>query len=255
MSLLKLVLVKISIFMIITKASIMRQYLLDCVSAGSASTLYANPAITTAFYTSMTNAAAAIQTAVTVCAANNTKANRDAIKDAIAAGKVVAASYASQVQVIANLPINAATREAAKTNIEQSHLTAQKLNQTTIGIPETPVLTGENNGIGKIKVKVTNPGVSYDPKTIIFVAVSLPIVPVTVPPTPPPADPVVTLIAGQVMVKTSVACEVITITQDGKGREVDLVGLTAGTRFSISAYTKNGNKLVSVLSNAIIVQA
>lgn len=56
MTTLKLVLVKISIFMLIFMALTMKQYLNDCVSAGTAYAMFQNPHILTAFYTSMTDA-------------------------------------------------------------------------------------------------------------------------------------------------------------------------------------------------------
>ncbi|MEI6816459.1 MAG: hypothetical protein WCL14_07590 [Bacteroidota bacterium] len=247
MGLLKNVLVKIGIFIIMRRASVLKQYVEDCVSTGSAATLFKDPHITTVFYTSLTNAAIAIQTAIDICTLAPTKGNKKAIKDAMAAAKLLLVSYANQVVVIANLPINAPTREVAATNIAQSHLTPQKLSSSKKGNPAKPKFTAKNIGTGTVEVEITN-GSDYQPTSITIVAVEQakvaePIV----------QDPIVSLIRGQLVVQSAVAAQVVTLSFDGKGRFGNFDCLKSGVTYKIYAYAKNGKKQISLLSDGVLV--
>ena len=243
MGLLRIVLVKISIFMVIKKALDLKQYLNDCVAAGSVATLYVNPNITTLFYTSLTNAATAIQTAINVWTLAPTKANRTAIKDAMDAGKVLLKSYASQVQVIANLPINATTREQVVTNIGQSHLSAQKIGKTAKIKPLQPIISAKNIGTGTVEARIVNPNPYPAPSITFFFAISRP--PVTTPPTP---AAVVTVVEGQLKIVAGYNYEFMMLSIDSKGRIVTFKNLTPAGDYDIYCFSKNGDKFISDLS-------
>ncbi len=247
MGLLKNVLVKISIFMLMRRATVLKQYVEDCVSTGSAATLFKDPHITTVFYASLTNAAIAIQSAIDICTLAPTKGNKKAIKDAMAAAKLLLVSYANQVVVIANLPINAPTREVAATNIAQSHLTSQKLASSKKGNPAKPKFTAINEGTGTVEVEITN-GSDYQPSSITIVAVEqaslvAPIVP----------DPIVSLVGGELVVQSFMAAHVVTLSFDGKGSFGTFNSLKSGVRYKIYAYAKNGKKQISPLSDGVLV--
>lgn len=229
--------------MVINRALTLKQYVLDSVAAGSAATLFANPAILTAFYTTMTSAATAIQTAINVWTLAPTKGNKKAIKDAMDAAKVIMKSYALQVQVIANLPINAATREQAATNIEQSHLTPQKLGTTKKGKPVQPVITAKNIGTGTVEAKIINPNPFESPKITFFVAISK--APITLPVTP---EAVVTVVDGQLKIIAAYAYQFFLLSIDAKGRVVTFKTLTPAMDYTIYSYSKNGDTYISALS-------
>jgi hypothetical protein len=244
MGLLKMVLVKITVFMLIKRASVLKQYIVDCVSAGTGTTLYANPAILTAFYTTMTNAATAIQEAIDVWTASPTKGNKSAIKDAMDAGKVILKSYASQVQVIANLPINAVTRDQAYTNILQSHLTPQKVGITKKIKPVTPQISAKNTGTGTVDAKIINTHPYATPNITFFFAISK--APVTSPVTP---EAVVSITEGQLKITAAYAYQFLMLTIDNKGKVVTFKTLTPAQDYSIYSISKNGDKFISDLSD------
>jgi hypothetical protein len=253
---LKLVAVLITAFTKIKDPAKMLEYIFGCLTDGMAAALYESPAISAVFYTAGNEAWAALDTAITIYNGNVTPNNLKIVKAKMALCVVWMRSYAVQVQAIANLPINAATREEIVINIEQSYLTAQKLTSSEKGAPEQPSLTGKNLGIGEIGVQVINTGVTFDPQSIIILAVSVPVAPVTTPPspTPPPAD--VTLSeSGVVRVTSTVGIDLITLTLNGKAREVTFTGLITGTWYYIYAYSKNNNKKLSDLTVPILVRA
>ena len=100
-----------------------------------------------------------------------------------------------------------------------------------------------------------NSNVGFKPSSIIYVAFLLSENPVTVPPTPFIPDPTISLVLGVLLVKSTVAMDVATISLDGKGKSATFAGLIAGRRYAIYAYTKNGKKQISTLSAVIFVQA
>jgi hypothetical protein len=251
-----LVRVLISIFTQETNAGKLRDYLWNCLTDGMASVLFASPAVLAAFYTAGNDAYDALALAITNYELNDSNRNLRIVKAKMALAVLWLRDYANQVQVIANLPVNVVVRQDAADNISTSFLTPQKLAQSSKGAPEVPVLSGKRGAIeGGIDIEVMNHGVGFNPTSINFIAVLLTDTPVTEPPTPTIPDPVVTLTAGQVLVSSAVATQVASISLDGKGKFISFVGLMSGRRYAIYAYTKNGKKLVSVLSAPIIVQA
>lgn len=252
MASLKLVAVLITAFTKIKEPAKMAAYIWGCMTDGMASTLYASPAIIAAFYTAGNNAWAALDLAISNHNSTPTPNNLKIVKAKMALVVIWLKSYASQVQVIANLPINATTREEVVINIGNSYLTAQKLTRTTKGDPQVPALIGKNIGTSTIEVEVTN-SIEFNPTSIVFIAVEVPVTPVTDPPSPvaPPAE--VDLTNGQLTVTSTVAVQTATISLTGKGRIVTFTALKPGVQYAIYAYTMNGKKLRSVLSVPIYV--
>lgn len=246
--LLKMVKVKRTVFTKILIASEVQTYIENCVSTGSGATLYANPTILTAFYEAGTTAAESIAGAIKTYTDAPTDANLKLIAVARTAGIEWLESYASQVEVIANLDVNRATREAAYANILVSFLSAQKLANSTKGVPETPVITGTISGANIISIVVTN-GATYIPSQTNFVIVQLPAY--TTEETP---DPVVTLVKGQITVSGASGATIYK-SLSGKGKSTTVNFPVTGVRYAVYAYAQNGKKLVSDLSAKIIVQA
>ena len=256
MATLKLVAVLISIFTKETDGAKLRDYISQCLTKGMASILFASPAILAAFYTAGNDAWEALATAVSNWEDNKSPENLKIVKDKMALVVIWLRSYAIQVQNIANLPANCTTREEAATNIIASYLTPQKLTKAAKGDPEVPIVTGKRGtDVGAIDIEVMNHGVGFKPTSIIVFVVLLAETPVTVPVTPPIPDPTVSLTAGQVLVTSTVATQIATISLDGKGKFISFAGLMSGRRYAIYAYTKNGKKQISTLSAVIIVQA
>jgi hypothetical protein len=210
MATLKLVLVLITKFTSERDQDKLKDYIWNCLLLGMAAPLYESPAILAAFYASGNDAYDALALANSNYDANVTPENLKIVKAKMALVVLWLRSYASQVQVIANLPANCTTREEAAINIGLSYLTAQKLTASKKGTPQIPSLTGKNIGIGTIEVAVTNT-VDFNPSSINFIAVEVPETPVTIPPSPfiPPA--VVVLTAGQLTVSSTVAVQTATI--------------------------------------------
>ncbi|MEI8231474.1 MAG: hypothetical protein WCG32_02750 [Actinomycetes bacterium] len=246
--LLKRVKVKTSVFTLIADAADVCTYIEDCVRTGSAYVMYADPTITTAFYSLGTTAAGNITTAIATYTSAPTDANRNSVADKKAEGIQWLESYSEKVEDIANLDANRATREAAYTNITHSFLTPYKLSNSTKGVPETPVLTGTITGANTMLIEITN-GITYIPSQTCFIVVQLPAFTTTETP-----DPVVVLRTGQLTVNGATG-EMITKTLSGKGKTVKIVFTNTGRRYAVYAYAKNGNKLVSTLSEVIIVNA
>ena len=253
---LKVVAVLITAFTKIKEPAKMLEYIFGCITDGMAAVLYETPAISAAFYTAGNSAWAALDAAIGIYNGNVTPENLKIVKAKMALCVVWLRSYAIQVQAIANLPINCATREEAQINIGLSYLTAQQLTSSKKVNPEQPSLTGKNVGIGEIGVQVINTGVTFAPQSIILLAVSVPVAPDTIPPSPTPAPADVTLsTTGIVRVKSTVGIDLITLTLNGKAREVVFTGLISGTWYYIYAYSKNNNKKMSALTAPILVRA
>jgi hypothetical protein len=246
--LLKMVKVKRTVFTLMKVADDIRAYIEDCVAAGSGAPLYANPAITTAFYTAGTTAAGNITAAIKTYTSAPTDANLGIIATRRTEGIEWLEQYATDVETIANLDVNRATREAAYINILQSYLTPQKLSSSSKGIPETPVITGTISGANVMSLVVTN-GATYIPSQTNFVVVQLP--EFTTEETP---DPVVTLVDGQITITGAVGATIFK-SVSGKGKSTTTKFPLTGVRYAVYAYAQNGKKLVSGLSVKIIVEA
>jgi len=248
MATLKLVKVKITEFTDETNAEVLNQYLWDCLTDGMGSTLYGSPAILAAFYTAGNDAYDALALAITNYEDNQNPTNNGIVKDKMALVVLWLRGYASQVQVIANLPINCTTREEAATNIRLSHLTPQELASTAKGNPATPEFTASiANGV--ISIKITNIH-TYKPTNIIFVVTAVP--PVTTPATP---NPVVVLdkANAQVSIVSKVAVQAVVKSISGKGTSAKIANMNTSPSYNIQAYAQNGNKQISDLSAPVLV--
>jgi hypothetical protein len=241
MGILKPVLVKTTIYSEITDPVELRQYGLDCVTTGSTYILFKDPAITTAFYASITLACGAIQTAINTHTTSPTEGNKAAIGVAMDALILILDSYALQVETISNLAVNAATREAAYANILLSFLTPQKLNANSKGDPQILELRVTDLGGGKAEVEIMN-GADFDPSSIVVFAVSQPAT--TLPPT---AAPIVTLSSGQITMLSAIAVQMISMSVQGKGRKMIFTGFTKGVNYMFYGYSQNGKKQISLL--------
>jgi len=240
MATLKKVKVKRTVFTRQKNAANVKQYIIDCVGMGSVSDLYSNPDIPTAYYTSGTNAATAIQTAINDHALAPTNGNLNTINDKVVLGKTWLDGYADRVEAIANLDANRTTRQEAATNIALSFLTPQKLSSTAKGVPEIPKVEAENVGTGMIDVRIVN-GVDYKPSqtTLIMVEES--------------ADAVITLDNGQLKVEMRGAGQLIVKAASNKGKLTRFKSLKPGEKYVVYAYAQNGKNQVSDLSTAEFV--
>src|ERR1017187_217238 len=144
MALLKLVAVVISIFTQEKNGPKLRDYLWNCLTDGMASILFSDPHILAAFYAAGNTAYEALALAITNFETNNSSGNRRIMNAKMALAIIWLRSYATQVQIISNLPANVVTRQDAADNITTSFLTPQKLVKTSKGDPEVPVIVGEN---------------------------------------------------------------------------------------------------------------
>jgi len=249
---LKIVLVKITEYTLIKDALELIQYTIDCVNTGSAATLYKDPNITTAFYTSLTEAADGIQIALKMYTRFPTKGNKKAIGVAMDAAVEVLNSYSAKVVPIANLPANAATLEAAYANILLSHLTPQKLGRNKKGDPQIPELKITDLGGGKARVEIINGG-DFHPSSLIIMAVSLP--GITVPPANPPlAPPIVILNKGIVSIFAVGAFQMLSTTIEGKGRDIIFPGFIKGVIYVFYAYAQNGKKQISQMCVGVVME-
>jgi hypothetical protein len=252
MATLKLVAVKITVFTRQRDAGKLLAYIWACLSDGLNATLYENPNILSAFYTLGNDAWEALDLAISDYSKNTTPDNLKIVKAKMALVVIWLRAYASKVQVIANLPANATTREEVVINIGQSYLTAQKLVQSKKGDPQIPEMTGKNVGIGTIDIEVVNID-NFNPTGIVFIAVEVPVTPITVPPSAATPPAVVELKDGQLLITSTVAVQTASISIEGKGRTVTFIGLKPGKLYAIYAYTRNGKKQVSKLSAPIYV--
>lgn len=245
---LRLVKVKVSVFTKIYLADKVRKYVDDCVNVGSAASLYATPAVSTAFYGEGITVSFNITEALKVCSKSPTKGNFKKLGVKKKEGIRWLGSYASQVENIANMDVNRATREAAYANILLSNLTPQKLANSSKGKPETPVITGAITGAKLMLIKITN-GDSYIPSQTNFIMLELPEFTTSASP-----DPVVELKNGQLIIRGATG-DVITKSLEGIGKSTIMQFYNTGKRYAIYAYAQNGKKLTSELSAKIIVES
>ena len=248
MATLKLVTVLIGVFTKEKHGPTLRDYIQECIAIGSVSTLFLNPAITTAFYAAGTVAYGALALAITNYSNNITTENLKIVKAKMALVVVWLRSYAAQVQVIANLPINCTTRLEASNNILASYLTPAKLISTRKGNPDAPLFNAKFVD-GIIVVNITN-GKTYHPASITIIAVAVP--PVTVPATP---NPTVTLVqsTATVSIVSKVGVHTISKSFSGKGTSGKIAGATLSASYNLVAYAQNGNKQCSLLSAPVLV--
>ena len=220
----------------------------DCIAAGSIATLFKDPHILAAFYIAGGLTKTALSTAISDYNNSTNGGSIDTVRAKMALVVIWLDSYADQVEVIANDTANRTTQEEAVANIGISHLTAQKIAKASKGRPLKPNIIGEYITGGIIKVKVTN-GNLTNYSTLTVLAVSVP--PVS---DPPVAPAVVTLNGDQLSVSCAVAVNVITKTIKGKPSEATFVGVNPEVSYQIYAITQNGVKLISYLSNPILVK-
>src|ERR1035441_3366968 len=233
----------------IKNGKVMRDLINETIRIASIAPLYIDPNITTVFYDEGTADAGAINTAILVWQGNRTTANNNVIKDKVALGVIWMDSFADKVEVIANADVNRTTEEEASTNIQLANLTPEKLTQTKKDTPVTPVISAKNVGTGQVEAKNITPHGEEVPDETFFVAIEMPAV--TVPVTP---DPVPSITLNQFKVALAAAAEINTINGTGKGGIVTFKNLKPGIGYMIVAYTKNGNKFISELSNLVFVK-
>ncbi len=244
----KYILILRTTYSIITNGKVMRDLINETIAIASIAELYINPNIPTAYYTEGTAVAGAINTAILVHNGAPSPANNDVIQDKVALGVIWMDGLADLVEVIANADANRSTAEEASTNIKLANMVPQKLTQTAKGTPVTPVIEAENVGTGKVAVKNVTPHGDDVPDETFFMAIEMPAV--TVPVTP---DPIPSITLGQFKVILAAAAEINTINCTGKGRTITFNNLKPGVGYMIIAYTKNGNKFISELSNIVYV--
>jgi hypothetical protein len=226
----------------------LRDYLENCLTFGAGSTMFESPYISTAFYDEGDDAYDALYTAIENYVKNETTNNLKIMKGKMALAIIWLRSYAAQVVVIANLHANCTTREEAATNTRLSYLTPQKLIASTKGIPATPSFKASITD-GVMYITITN-GVKYQPTSIVFIAVAVP--PVTSPATP---LPVVSLDRSnaQYSVTSKVVNQVVSKSISGKGRSAKMTNMNTSPSYNLYAYAMHGNKLVSLLSEPVLV--
>ncbi|MEI6815015.1 MAG: hypothetical protein WCL14_00285 [Bacteroidota bacterium] len=242
MAVLRIVLAKRTAYTRITNAATLRQYVINCVSYGTASTLFAVPSILATVYAAGTSASVAIQTAITNHDNAPTKANLKIIEDKMALAVLWLDSYVALVVTIANLSTNCTTRAEAATNIATSYLTPQNIVAAKKGKPNKPIFVVKNTGTGMVETEIIN-GDEYQPTSMTFVLISEP------PAHEPPYDfATVSLSDGKLSIKSAYAVEIVTSTASGKGRFTEFIGLTSGLGYRVLAYAQNGKKQISLLS-------
>jgi len=247
MAALKLVAVLIGIFTREKDGPKVRDYLWNCLTDGMASTLFCDPHILAAFYAAGNTIYDALALAVTNYETNDSSGNHRIMKAKMALAIIWLRSYAAQVQVIANDPAHCTTRQDAADNISTSFLTPQKLVSTSKGVPATPVITAKFAGEGVIEVTITN-GPTFKPSSINVVVAGVPVV------TDPLAPlPVIALADGQITVTSKVSVPVTTKSVSGKGRSAKMTSMNKCTSYLVAVYAQNGNKLISLLSNVVLV--
>jgi hypothetical protein len=245
----KYILILRTAYNLITNGKVMRDLINETISICIVAELYINPNIPTAYYTEGTAVAAAINTAILVHNGAPTPGNNEIIQNKVALGVIWMDGLADQVEVIANADANRTTAEEASTNIKLANMVPQKLTQTIKGTPVTPVITAENVGTGKVAAKNVTPHGDDVPDETFFMAIEMPAV--TEPVTP---DPIASITLGQFKVILAAAAEINTINATGKGKTLTFIDLKPGVGYMIIAYTKNGNKFISELSNIVYVQ-
>ena len=250
MATLKLVQVLITVFTNETNAKTLRDYIKGCIDKGSVADLFKDPKILTAFYASGTLAYEALRDAIIAHTNSPSVDNENIMKDKMALAVLWLRSYASQVQVISNASTNCTTREEAATNIGLSYLTAQKLDSTSKGKPETAAIMAKYLGDGVIEITITN-GSTFEAEGLNIIAVGVP--PVTEPATP---NPVITLSNGQISVSCKVAVQMYAKTlvgKGGRGRNAKLSGMNIYPSYLVGLYSHNGNNNISDMSNIVLV--
>jgi len=248
MTTLKPVNVKTTKFTEINNHHELSRYIGKCIEKGSVADIFKNPHILTAFYDEGTIAKEALDAAITIYEDAPINSNLLIIEDKMALVVLWLMSYAAKVTVISNLDINRTTRDEAATNVTLSWLTPHKIGRTAKLKPDTPVLVSENVGTGKAMVKIINSN-PFNPKSSFFIAVSKP--QVTVPPTP---DAEVSIVEGQFLIHANYPCQVFMITVDGKGRVANFKNLTPAGSYNGYCFSKNGNKLISYLSEPVLIK-
>ncbi len=224
----------------IFKADAFLEYLVNSINVGSASVLYANPLISTAFYTQGRNAASALQTAMDNFHLRPTKTNRGIIKNKINAGKRWLHKYSDKVEVIANDDANRMTPAEASTNIMLSNLTPRKLIKNKKGKPPTPKITGVKLGAGEVDARIHN-GKDYKPMVTHFILVERGM------------GAVLTLANGTLTIKFKKEGQILFKTAHGKGRLVHFKGVGGIKGYELYAYSQHSNKECSDLSPVFIV--
>jgi hypothetical protein len=227
--------VKRSVYANETNAGITRQFIIDCVKMGSASSLYEDPNIGAAYYSAGTSAATAIQTAIDDYGNAPTTGNHNTIIDKADLGKIWLDGYADKVETIANADANRSTRIQAATNITLANLTPKQLVFSLKGIPATPIVRATTVGSGKIAAEITN-GVDYKPSQTTFIVVE------------ETAGASFTFVEGQLIIEMANKGQVVIKTRAMKAKYTNFTHLKSGVKYAIYAYSQNGKNQISDLS-------
>lgn len=222
-------------------ATVIMQYILDCVNTGSDSALYGSPNISLAFYNQGRAAANAIQTAMTNYSLRPTKANGKTIKNKIVKGKIWLDSYADKVEIIANDDANRNTISEAATNINHSFLTSRKLIKNKKGKATTPRLTWKRIGQGSFDVQIIN-GKTYNPMNTHFILLESSM------------NATIIIENGQVIIEQEKKGQIRFKSANAKGKYAKFRKLKPNVDFDLYAYSQNGNNNLSELSDKIILR-
>ena len=231
-------------FTYIKKAAKQVEYITNCVSTGSASVLYADPDISNDFYDEGTAAAEEIKAAMEIHRLAPTDANLKTIADKRKIGNLWTYSYVEKVEIIANDDANRDSREEAATNISHSFLTPQEIRKGKKGKPKEPILTAEFINSRDVFVELQN-GKTFKPYNTIYVIVSLPASDSEI------KRPEVSIVEGQLKIKSYGPSEIFSQTADGKGAFTTFKNLISGVDYMVFAYAQNGKKQCSGLSNLV----
>jgi len=238
---LKEVKVKRTIYTFNTTPAFIKQYIDNCVNAGSRSDLFKNPNIAAGFYDEGNAASGAIRDAINKHALFPTKANYDLIFVKADFGRMWLNRYAGKVEVIANDNANRTTREEAATNILLSYLTPQKLKNAKKGKPEAPEIVAVNITTGEIDARIVN-GADYQPSQTTFILIEV------------AAEATLRFVKDQLMIEATNKGQVVVKTAAKKGKYTHFVGLNSAL-YAIYAYAQNGRNQVSELSKPVFVRA
>ena len=242
-------LVKTSDYSLITDPILFMDYMNDCIRIGKLATLYKDPNITTAFYDAGTMLSGLIQSTVDTYNDAPIDSNKELVEVAMANGLVWMNSYASKVEVIANLPANRVTQAQAAVNISQSNLTYQALTQVSKGTPVSPDLAGKvGTGPGAVDVSIINVE-PFNPSRTLIVSVQQPLLtdPIT-----PPAN--VTVVGDQMNIQTFGPTNISIKIIPGKGRLARFKALVTGVFQDFYGFCSNGKNKNSTLSPKITVK-
>jgi hypothetical protein len=241
--------VKTTDYSTITDPITFMDFMNDCIRIGKLAALYKDPAIPIAFYDSGTLLSSLIQSTVNTYNDAPIEANEEQVEIAVANGLVWMNSYASKVEVIANLPVNRTTQGQAAANILFSNLNYQALTQVKKGTPLPLDLAGKIGvGLGAVDLSIINDE-PFNPSRSLLVSVQQVLVtdPVTAP-------SVVTVVGDQMNIQTFGPTTISIKFIPGKGRLAKFKALVTGVYHDFYGFCSNGKNKNSAISPKISVK-